>query len=452
MNIGILEDEDICAYNSQMYMSLPSLQPLNGIYQTQDHESLSNLNHVDDSSMNVGSNYDVSIMVNQFIENYQALSQQEEHFLQRLVQTVLMDPSQMSESDLRSQVEKALSGKMINLKNLSDRIMMSKIENIDNDLIDNIEDKTYITVKIQPPKQVAMNVNIDPPIFAVVDDYIISQKKENTFHVQVMLIRKDTNGNFYDTEVFLEGDTMVPVEAGGSVIFNNLRVIGIEDFSSEYIFRFHLVEYLPNNMSIFRGAPVFSTSLKVNVPTKKRKRENDNVKTVKKRPRGRSKSRYVDITELLVLPQKQAAFQLGISESMLCKRFKESTRRKWPYRYLRKLDKMIGHLTLNKDLDQMPMEDKDQLLQLQQQKQDCLTPVIIRVTGDAAKNFPETDFVPTSPTTSETMVTENPIPMDTRKLSVNDVGGLDMIDSNMPILHDEHDVATTLHLLSNSLF
>jgi hypothetical protein len=43
---------------------------------------------------------------------------------------------------------------------------------------------------------------------------------------------------------------------------------------------------------------------------------------------------YIDITDLLVLPQKEAARRLGISESMLCKRFKECTRRKWPYRYV----------------------------------------------------------------------------------------------------------------------
>jgi len=43
---------------------------------------------------------------------------------------------------------------------------------------------------------------------------------------------------------------------------------------------------------------------------------------------------YIDITDLLVLPQKDAARRLGISESMLCKRFKECTRRKWPYRYV----------------------------------------------------------------------------------------------------------------------
>ena len=43
---------------------------------------------------------------------------------------------------------------------------------------------------------------------------------------------------------------------------------------------------------------------------------------------------YIDITDLLILPQKEAAKRLGISESMLCKRFKECTKRKWPYRYV----------------------------------------------------------------------------------------------------------------------
>ena len=43
---------------------------------------------------------------------------------------------------------------------------------------------------------------------------------------------------------------------------------------------------------------------------------------------------YIDITDLLTLPQKEAAKRLGISESMLCKRFKECTKRKWPYRYV----------------------------------------------------------------------------------------------------------------------
>lgn len=52
-----------------------------------------------------------------------------------------------------------------------------------------------------------------------------------------------------------------------------------------------------------------------------------------------------DITPLLSLPQKVAAAMLGLSESMLCKRFKACTQRKWPYRQLCKIDRAIAHLT-----------------------------------------------------------------------------------------------------------
>ena len=41
-----------------------------------------------------------------------------------------------------------------------------------------------------------------------------------------------------------------------------------------------------------------------------------------KRGRPSQKCRMVDITALLGMPQRQAAEALGISESMLCKRFK----------------------------------------------------------------------------------------------------------------------------------
>jgi len=89
----------------------------------------------------------------------------------------------------------------------------------------------------------------------------------------------------------------------------------------------------------------------------------------------------VDITPLLVLPQKEAATRLGISESMLCKRFKECTRRKWPYRYLRKIDKMIRVLTLNKKSDSIPREDQEKIQRLKREREECLHPVKIRITG-----------------------------------------------------------------------
>jgi len=98
--------------------------------------------------------------------------------------------------------------------------------------------------------------------------------------------------------------------------------------------------------------------------------------------RGESDCNYVDITSLLVLPQKEAATRLGISESMLCKRFKECTRRKWPYRYLRKIDKMIRVLTLNKKGDVIPKEDQEKIQRLKREREECLITVKIRVTGN----------------------------------------------------------------------
>lgn len=79
-------------------------------------------------------------------------------------------------------------------------------------------------------------------------------------------------------------------------------------------------------------------------------------------------SLVTDITSLLTLPQKVAAAKLGISESMLCKRFKESTNRKWPYRNLRKLDRQISCSSDNIELGELKVE-----------KETSLAPVSIRI-------------------------------------------------------------------------
>jgi len=76
---------------------------------------------------------------------------------------------------------------------------------------------------------------------------------------------------------------------------------------------------------------------------------------------------------------------------MLCKRFKECTRRKWPYRYLRKIDKMIRVLTLNKKSEGLPKEDQEKIARLKKEKEDCLRPVKIRITGsDKVQSLPYT--------------------------------------------------------------
>lgn len=89
----------------------------------------------------------------------------------------------------------------------------------------------------------------------------------------------------------------------------------------------------------------------------------------------------IDITDLLPFPQKEAANRLGISESMLCKRFKESTRRKWPYRYLRKIEKMIVNLKKLKKSGSISHQDQLRLDDLLSQRKECLEPVKIRITN-----------------------------------------------------------------------
>lgn len=88
----------------------------------------------------------------------------------------------------------------------------------------------------------------------------------------------------------------------------------------------------------------------------------------------------VDITDLLLLPQKIAAQRLGLSESMLCKRFKEATRRKWPYRNVQKLDKLITALRHAEYADGgLLVEDRTRLDTLLTERERCLRPVRIRI-------------------------------------------------------------------------
>ena len=92
-------------------------------------------------------------------------------------------------------------------------------------------------------------------------------------------------------------------------------------------------------------------------------------------------SSYIDITDLLVLPQKEAAKRLGISESMLCKRFKECTRRKWPFRYLRKIEKVICALQAQDSEGTLLFEEKQKLKKLLAERDACLQPVQIRISA-----------------------------------------------------------------------
>jgi hypothetical protein len=93
----------------------------------------------------------------------------------------------------------------------------------------------------------------------------------------------------------------------------------------------------------------------------------------------------VDITSLLTLPQKEAAHKLGISESMLCKRFKECTQRKWPYRQLCKIDKTIAAITHSRrkgsNEASLPPGDAAKVKALRRERESILAPVSIRLTS-----------------------------------------------------------------------
>jgi hypothetical protein len=105
---------------------------------------------------------------------------------------------------------------------------------------------------------------------------------------------------------------------------------------------------------------------------------------------------------LLGLPQRQAADVLGISESMLCKRYKECTKRKWPYRYLGKLEKKIAvKEELLKKNGSLSTADRNMLDSLLKEKEQCLTPVSIRVTDPDGGS--EKKQIKTQPNTEESV-------------------------------------------------
>eukprot|EP01129_Flabellula_baltica_P004320 TRINITY_DN1495_c0_g2_i2.p1 TRINITY_DN1495_c0_g2~~TRINITY_DN1495_c0_g2_i2.p1 ORF type:complete len:444 (-),score=98.72 TRINITY_DN1495_c0_g2_i2:128-1405(-) len=196
------------------------------------------------------------------------------------------------------------------------------------------------------------------------------------------ILKTTTNG----VQPILQGRVVIPVK-NGIAKFDRLKIMEV---SSKYQFQnFTLVfqlETRQNSSAMVVGMPVMSRAFQV-LSRNKRKIEHQESSKEPKKKRCRDDSKYVDITALLVLPQKEAAAKLGISESMLCKRFKESTRRKWPYRYLRKIEKTIKKLEENEG--HLPPEENTKLEQLREERSSCLQPIKIRVTGrDSVQQFP----------------------------------------------------------------
>jgi len=229
-------------------------------------------------------------------------------------------------------------------------------------------------------------------LVARVDDSLVYLAREGRLQVSASLCLTLSDEVLLRTldnkQDILQGHTVVPVSGEGYATFNKLKIMEVSSKHHHQAFSIQLqLQEISNAADGIVGVNPIGEIVKL-APLHVQSRINKRKRTCfsghgrpRKRSRGESDCNYVDITPLLVLPQKEAATRLGISESMLCKRFKECTRRKWPYRYLRKIDKMIRVLTLNKKSDTIPREDQEKIQRLKREREECLHPVKIRITG-----------------------------------------------------------------------
>jgi hypothetical protein len=307
-----------------------------------------------------------------------------------------------------------------------------------------------------------------------VDDSLINLARDGKLQVTANLcltlsdeVLSRTLDNKQD---ILQGHTQVPVSSEGYVTFNKLKIMEVSSKHHHQAFSIQLqlqeicTEADGNISTIAVGEAIKLAPLHVQSRINKRKRScfNGHISKQRKRTRGESDSNYVDITPLLVLPQKEAATRLGISESMLCKRFKECTRRKWPYRYLRKIDKMIRVLTLNKKSDSLPREEQEKIQRLKREREECLHPVKIRITGHdksstarlAAGNFSETNGVGKGGTNHKggggvSDSESEPTDSNSSPYEEEEVEGVEGEDDEYEEEDEISQVASTLSLLKN---
>ena len=71
-----------------------------------------------------------------------------------------------------------------------------------------------------------------------------------------------------------------------------------------------------------------------------------------------------NITPYLALPQKIAAAKLGVTVSLLGRKFKEATERKWPFRYLHKLDSEMKETKSAREYERLSKIKKELLAPL----------------------------------------------------------------------------------------
>eukprot|EP01119_Soliformovum_irregulare_P014879 TRINITY_DN4113_c0_g1_i1.p1 TRINITY_DN4113_c0_g1~~TRINITY_DN4113_c0_g1_i1.p1 ORF type:complete len:432 (-),score=95.83 TRINITY_DN4113_c0_g1_i1:985-2280(-) len=288
---------------------------------------------------------------------------------------------------------------------------------------------------IQEPKEISFGDRMIVPSPVVQIDEI---SHYTNYNVRVALWFSSTDREVMtgdSSESALAGNILLPLEKDGTAHFSDLFVsdVGAKARRQSFILQFSLESIQEKNAPVAQlksSSFVAQTRPSSNVLKRKSRDSNDEEQIWSKKPtedvtasppvkpkssQSQPEYNYVDITDLLTLPQKEAAQRLHISESMLCKRFKECTRRKWPYRYLCKIDKVIN-LLYNQSEGQLSDEDKEKLDRLVQEREECLQPVRIRIIPHERENITE-DASNASPPHASPQESPSASPLDSRKTS-----------------------------------
>jgi len=303
-----------------------------------------------------------------------------------LIQTLKESPNSNSVKNTGQLILSVLQEKLQELNSLlgnqGDNVNLAELTNV-------------LRIEQQPPGTVVSNKYLEPAIVVCVDEKLIPLAKEGRLQVRSSLcfsISDEAIDRTLDNrQEILQGQLTCVVGADGKATFNKLKIMEVSSKHQhqDFCIQVQLEEVKksfssPEDKVRVIGNPVRSSPLHVQsrINNKRKRSLSCSGGKYAKRARGDfCDSSYVDITPLLILPQKEAANKLGISESMLCKRFKECTRRKWPYRYLRKIDKMIRMLTLNKKMENLTRDEHEKIERLKMEREECLHPVKIRITG-----------------------------------------------------------------------
>jgi len=333
-----------------------------------------------------------------WIDLYQELNLKENEIMQRIREgyfkvEVLNDNLKKMENILQEKSETIRQYLIEENEMKSKNIIIPQIRPADEipGFVRNVNSGSPIIIEDQPYGNVVANKYLEPPLRVKVSDELDLLAKEGSLQVTAVLCGSLTETRINRTsdgkQNILQGYTILPITPEGYATFNKLKIMDVSSkhHHQPFSIQLQLQEIKKTGSVVNIGEPIKSSPLRVQSRINKKgtttRSSLFNTKS-KKKTRQDLDCNYIDITSLLVLPQKEAASKLGISESMLCKRFKECTRRKWPYRYLRKIDKMLQMFSPKSGYYPNTTEEQEKMDRLKRERVECLQPVKIRITGN----------------------------------------------------------------------